>query len=416
MSTYFAAKFDMICDSMTVPIRVSTPVGKPLVVDRVYRSCLVSLAGYDTWVDLIILGMVDFDVILGMDWLSPYHVVLDCNAKTVTLAMPGVPRVEWKSVSGSYPRKVISFIRAQRLVERGCLSYLAFIRDTSVEPPSMDSVPVVQEFLDVFPSDLPGVPPDRDIDFAIDLEPGTKPISIPPYRMAPAELKDLKDQLQDLLSKGFIRPSVSPWGAPVLFVKKKDGTMRMCIDYRQLNKVTVKNKYPLPRIDDLFDQLQGASLFSKIDLRSWYHQFKIRASDIPKTVFRTRYGHYEFLVMSFGLTNAPAAFMELMNGVFRPYLDSFVIVFIDDILVYSKTEEDHVRHLRIVLQRLREEKLYAKFSKCEFWLTSVTFLGHVVSKEGIRVDPAKIEAVRGWTRPTSPTEIRSFVGLAGYYR
>ena len=280
----------------------------------------------------------------------------------------------------------------------------------------MDSIPLVQEFPYVFPSDLSGVPPDRDINFATDLEPSTKPISIPPYRMAPAELKELKDQLQDLLSKGFIRPSVSPWGAPVLFVKKKDGTMRMCIDYRQLNKVTVKNKYPLPRIDDLFDQLQGASLFSKIDLRSGYHQLKIRASDIPKTAFRTRYGHYEFLVMSFGLTNAPAAFMELMNGVFRPYLDSFVIVFIDDILVYSKTEEDHVRHLRIVLQRLREEKLYAKFSKCEFWLTSVTFLGHVVSKEGIRVDPAKIEAVRGWTRPTSPTEIRSFVGLAGYYR
>ena len=168
------------------------------------------------------------------------------------------------------------------------------------------------------------------------------------------------------MSKGFIRASVSPWGAPILFVKKKDGTMRMCIDYRQLNKVTVKNKYPLPRIDDLFDQLQGASLFSKIDLRSGYHQLKIRASDIPKTAFRTRYGHYEFLVMSFGLTNAPAAFMELMNGVFQPYLDSFVIVFIDEILVYSKTKEDHVQHLRILLQRLREEKLYAKFSKCEF--------------------------------------------------
>ena len=172
------------------------------------------------------------------------------------------------------------------MVERGCLSHLAFIRDTSVESPPMDFISVVQEFLDVFPSDLLGVPPDRDIDFAIDLEPGTKHISIPPYRMAPAELKELKDQLQDLLSKGFIRPSVSPWGAPVLFVKKKDGTMRMCIDYRQLNKVTVKNKYPLPRIDDLFDQLQGASLFSKIDLRSGYHQLKIRASDIPKTAFR----------------------------------------------------------------------------------------------------------------------------------
>ena len=166
-------------------------------------------------------------------------------------------------------------------------------------------------------------------------------------------------------------------------MKKKDGTMRMCIDYRQLNKVTVKNKYPLPRIDELFDQLQGASLFSKIHLRSGYHQLKIRASDIPKTTFRTRYGHYEFLVMSFGLTNAPAAFVELMNGVIRPYLDSFLIVFIDDILVYSKTKEDHARHLRIILQRLRGEKLYAKFSKCECWLTSVAFLGHGVSKEGI---------------------------------
>ena len=204
--------------------------------------------------------------------------------------------------------------------------------------------------------------------------------------MAPAELKELKAQLQDLLDKGFIRPSVSPWGAPVLFVKKKDGTLRLCIDYRQLNKVTIKNKYPLPRIDDLFDQLQGAQCFSKIDLRSGYHQLKIRKEDVPKTAFRTRYGHYEFLVMSFGLTNAPAAFMDLMNRVFRPYLDRFVIVFIDDIMVYSRSEQEHAEHLHRVLQTLREHKLYAKFSKCEFWLSSVVFLGHVVSKEGISVD------------------------------
>ncbi|XP_069143489.1 uncharacterized protein [Solanum lycopersicum] len=210
VSTYFATKFDMVCDSMTVLIRVSTPVGKSLGVDRVYRSCVVSLAGYDTWVYLIILGMVVFDVILGMDCLSPYHVVLDFNAKTVTLALPGFPRVEWNSASSSYPSKVISFIRSQIMVERGCLSYLAFIRDTSVESPPMDSVPMVQEFLDVFPSDLRCVPSDRVIDFSIDLEPGTKLISIPPYCMAPAELKELKDQLQDLLSKGFIRPCVSP--------------------------------------------------------------------------------------------------------------------------------------------------------------------------------------------------------------
>ena len=182
-----------------------------------------------------------------------------------------------------------------------------------------------------------------------------------------------------------------------------------------MNKVTIRNKYPIPRIDDLFDQLQGASVFSKIDLRSGYHQLKVRAEDIPKTTFRTRYGHYEFLVMSFGLTNAPAAFMNLMNGLFRPYLDSFVIVFIDDILIYSRTKKEHEHHLRIVLGILKEKKLYAKFSKCEFWLSSVAFLGHVVSKEGIMMDPNKIEAVRDWVRPTSVTMIQSCLGLVGYY-
>ncbi|KAL4014605.1 hypothetical protein IC575_026814 [Cucumis melo] len=234
--------------------------------------------------------------------------------------------------------------------------------------------------------------------------------------MAPAELKELKVQLQELLDKGFIRPSVSPWGVPVLFVKKKDGSMRLCIDYRELNKVTVKNRYPLPRIDDLFDRFCGATVFSKIDLRSGYHQLRIKDGDIPKTAFRSRYGHYEFIVMSFGLTNAPAVFMDLMNRVFREFLDTFVIVFIDDILIYSKTEAEHEEHLRMVLQTLRDNKLYAKFSKCEFWLKQVSFLGHVVSKAGVSVDPAKIEAVTGWTRPSTVSEVRSFLGLAGYYR
>ncbi|KAL4038613.1 hypothetical protein IC575_002235 [Cucumis melo] len=192
--------------------------------------------------------------------------------------------------------------------------------------------------------------------------------------------------------------------------------MRLCIDYRELNKVTVKNKYPLPRIDDLFDQLQGATVFSKIDLRSGYHQLRIKDEDVPKTAFRSKYGHYEFIVMSFGLTNAPAVFMDLMNRVFREFLDTFVIVFIDDILIYSKTEAEHEEHLRLVLQTLRDNKLYAKFSKCEFWLKQVSFLGHVVSKAGVSVDPAKIEAVTGWTRPSTVSEVRSFLGLAGYYR
>ncbi|KAL0550232.1 hypothetical protein IC582_014736 [Cucumis melo] len=192
--------------------------------------------------------------------------------------------------------------------------------------------------------------------------------------------------------------------------------MRLCIDYRELNKVTVKNRYPLPRIDDLFDQLQGATVFSKIDLRSGYHQLRIRDGDIPKTAFRSRCGHYEFVVMSFGLTNAPAVFMDLMNRVFKDFLDSFVIVFIDDILIYSKTEAEHEEHLHQVLETLRANKLYAKFSKCEFWLRKVTFLGHVVSSEGVSVDPAKIEAVTNWPRPSTVSEIRSFLGLAGYYR
>ena len=228
----------------------------------------------------------------------------------------------------------------------------------------LEDVPVVRDFLDVFPDNLPGLPPKREIDFPIDLVPGTTLISLPPYRMASSELKELKTQLQELVDRGFIRPSTSHWRAPVLFVKKKGGTWRLCIEYRQLNKVTIRNKYPLPQIDDLFDQLQGVKVFSKIDLRSGYYQLRIRESDIPKTTFRTRYGHYEFLVISFGLTNDLAAFMDLMNRVFRPYLDQFVIVFIDDIFLYSRSELEHEIHLGLVLQTLRKHQLYAKFSKC----------------------------------------------------
>ena len=218
------------------------------------------------------------------------------------------------------------------------------------------------------------------------------------------------------MNKGFVRPSTSPWGALVLFVKKNDGSLRLCINYRELNKVTIRYQYPLPRIDDLFDQLQGARVFSKIDLRLGYHQLKIRSEDVPKTTFRTRHGHYEFLVMTFGLTNAPVAFMDLMNRIFQPYLDQFVIVFIDDILIYLGSKEDHEEHLRVVLQILRENQLYAKFNKCQFWLDSVAFLGHVISVEGVSIDPQNIEAIVNWKPPTNVTKIRSFLGFAGYYR
>ncbi|GKC89281.1 putative reverse transcriptase domain-containing protein [Tanacetum coccineum] len=202
----------------------------------------------------------------------------------------------------------------------------------------------------------------------------------------------------------------------MLFVKKKYGSFRMYIDYLKLNKLTVKNLYPLPRINDLFDQLQGLSVYSKIDLRLGYHQLRIKEEDIPITAFRTRYGHFEFQVMPFGLTNAPAVFMDLMNRVCKPYLDKFVIVFIDDILVYSKDEEEHGKHLKIILELLKKERLYAKFSKCDFWLDSVQFLGHVIDRSGVHVDPAKIEAIKSWAAPTTPTEVRQFLGLAGYYR
>jgi hypothetical protein len=226
-------------------------------------------------------------------------------------------------------------------------------------------VPVVSEFLDVLPEKLSGMPPDRDIEFVIDLMSDTAPICKSPYRMATPELAELKEHIKGLLKKGFIHPSSFPWGAPVIFVLKKYGTQRLCVDYRALNEVTVKNKYLVPRIDDLFDQLHGECVFSKIDLRSGYHQLKIWECDIPKIMFLSRYDLYEYMVMSFGLTNAPAYFMYLMNKVFMVFLDKFVVVFIDDILVYSRSKEEH---LCLVLQKLPDHRLYANLSKCEFWL------------------------------------------------
>ncbi|XP_075479367.1 uncharacterized protein LOC142520248 [Primulina tabacum] len=269
----------------------------------------------------------------------------------------------------------ISCLKAQEMLSEGCQGFLAAVIDVNTEMTmKLNEIEVARDFPDVFADVVPGLPPDREVEFVIDVVPGTAPISKAPYRMAPTEMKELKNQLQDLLDKGFIRPSSSPWGAP------------------------------------------GATVFSKIDLRSGYYQLKVREADIPKTAFRTRYGHYEFFVMSFGLTNAPSVFMDLMNRVFKPCLDSFVIVFIDDILIYSKTRELHAEHLITVLKLLREKQLYAKLKKCEFWLEQVSFLGHIVSRDGIALDPMKIEAIKQWPIPTTVSEVRSFLGLAGYYR
>jgi hypothetical protein len=369
-------------------------------------------------IDLILIDMREFCVIVGMDWMYSYDAEIICRHKQVRVRTPSGEEL---LVQGDLPRRTValcSAARARQYLQHSGTGYLAYVVDTHVneEKKSINEVSVVREFSDVFPDDLPGIPPERQVEFRIDLIPGAAPVAKAPYRLAPPEMKELYSQLQELLEKGFINPSCSPWGAPILFVKKKDGSQRMCIDYRELNKLTVKNRYPLPRIDDLFDQLQGASWFSKIDLRSGYHQMRVRNEDREKTAFRTRYGHYEFVVMPFGLTNAPAAFMDLMNRVCSPMLDQSVIVFIDDILVYSKSKKEHEAHLREVLEVLRREKLYAKFSKCEFWLREVQFLGHVVNQKGIMVDPAKITAVMRWEVPKTPTEIRSFLGLAGYYR
>jgi hypothetical protein len=279
-----------------------------------------------------------------------------------------------------------------------------------------EAINVVSEFPNVFPTELPGMPSERMVEFSIELIPGTAPISKRAYRVLGPELVELKKQIDELSKKGYIRPSTSPWVALVLFVEKKDGMKRMCIDYQALNEVTTKNKYPLPKIEDLFNQLRGASVFSKIDLRSGYHHLRIRPSDIPKTAFITKYGLYEFTVMSFGLTNAPAYFMYLMNSVFMDYLDKFVVVFIDDILIYSKNEQVHEEHLRKVLQRLRDCQLYAKLSKCEFWISKVLFLGHIINREGLAVDPRKVTTILDWKAPKDVQGIKSFIGMAGYYR
>ena len=395
---------------------VISPLGHSVRVNRVYKNCPLRVHEKEFSIDLIALPFHEFDMILGMDWLSKHRAIVDCDKKIVLLKCPDLSEVIIQGIRSESIPKILSAMKARRFLRKGCEAFLALILDSKREQVNLETIPVIREFPDVFSEELPGVPPEREVDLSIEVVQGTTPISRAPYRMAPTELKELKTQLQELLDKGFIQPSVSPWGAPVLFVKKKDGTLRMCIDYRKINKVTVKNKYSFPRIEDLFDQLRGASVFSKIDLRSGYYQLRVKEVDVLKTAFRTRYGHYKFLVMPFGLTNAPAAFMDLMNRVFRPYLDQFFVVFIDDILVYSKDAQEHEHHLRIVLQTLRENQLFAKLTKCDFWLKDMSFLGHIISAEGIRVDPVKIEAIVNWKPPRNVTEVRSFLGLAGYYR
>ncbi|WVZ52158.1 hypothetical protein U9M48_003244 [Paspalum notatum var. saurae] len=314
-----------------------TAPGSPIDTSLVVRQLKLNIGTESYTLNPVVLPHQGIDIILGMNWMAENHAVLDIGSRTVQIR---------SNVSGKI-------------------------------------IPVVRDFLDVFLEELPGLPPDRDVEFRIELVPGTTPISKRLYRMAPNELKELKTQLQEQLDNGFIRLSLSLWGCPALF-----------------------NKYPLPHIDILFYQLAGARVFSKIYLRSGYYQIKIREEDVPKTAFSTKYGLYEYLVLSFGLTNASAFFIYMMNST----------IFIDDILIYSKNEKEHEEHLRIVLTRLREHKLYAKFSKCAFWLKEVSSLGHILSEKGVAVDLGKVEDVLNWKQPETVTEIQSFLGLAGYYR
>ncbi|KAJ6810578.1 uncharacterized protein M6B38_103615 [Iris pallida] len=351
-------------ESQPLPKSLKVLTGNRVVeVSRVCSRCPIKLDGGAFRTRLLVFPTSNNDIILGMDWLTATSANIDCGHGKVSFQLPDGEFYEFVRDQNEFNAEELEKFESPVLLQG--VAEQTFPR-------------VVEEFKDVFPEELPGLPPDRAVEFSIDLIPGAAPIAKKIYPMNKEELAELNKQIKELLSKGFIQPSASPWGAPVLFVKKKDGTLRLVIDYRALNEVTIKNKYPLPRIDQLFDQLEEARVFSKIDLRSEYHQVKVKKEDIPKTAFRTRYGHYEFLVMPFGLTNAPAIFMDLMNRVFYQYLDKFVIVFIDDILIYSKSEEEHEKHLRIVLQTLREEKLYAKLSKCEFWLDQIPFLGHII--------------------------------------
>ncbi|KAJ0548297.1 putative nucleotidyltransferase, Ribonuclease H [Helianthus annuus] len=361
------------------------------------------------------MNLAGFDIVLGMDWLIANKASILCDQKSVHVNSPKGEKITIKGDKLTRSTKFISVMKTASYARKGSLVHMISIIIIT-KGKELKDIPVVSQFSDVFPEELPGLPPDKEVELRIHLLPGTAPIAKAPYRFAPAEMQKLKKQLDELLEKGFIQPSSSRRGAPILFVKKKDGSMRMCIDYRELNKVMIKNRYPLPRMDDLFDQLQGARFFSKIDLRSGYHQLKVQEEDIPKTASRTRYGDYEFTVMPFCLTNALAAFMDMMNRICKPYLDKFIIAFIDDIPIYSKSKEEHAAHLHALLSLLRKEKFYAKFSKCEFWLQEVQFLGHIVNHEGIHVDPTKIEVITKWKVLESPTEVRSFLGLAGYYR
>nr|GEU82841.1 putative reverse transcriptase domain-containing protein [Tanacetum cinerariifolium] len=366
--------------------------------NTVLRVCMLGLLGHTFSIDLMPVELGSFDVISDMDWLANHQAVIVCDEKIVLFPYGDEVLIVQGDRGGKGEKSKLSIIsctKTQKHIKRGCLIFLAQVMKKETEDKSkekrLEDVPTVRDFLKVFSEDLPGLPPTRQVEFQIDLVPGAALVARALYRLAPSELQELSTQLQELSDKGFIRPSSSLWGALVLFVKKKDGSFKMCVNYLELNKPLVKNRYPLLRIDDSFDQLKGSRVYCKIDLRSGYHQLRVREEDILKTAFKTCYSHYEFQVMLLGLINAPMVFIDLMNRVCKPYLDKFVIVFIDDILIYSKSEEEHAEHLKLILELLKKEEF-----------------------ECIHVDPAKIELIKDWASPKTLTEIRQFLGSKNF--
>ncbi|GBG88232.1 hypothetical protein CBR_g46799 [Chara braunii] len=376
---------------------------------------------------LLVQDDLPFDIVLGMDWGEAAGATLHLREHECRLPSLGgevkIARLFHVSgVDNTLAHCCLSAPAFARLVEKEQLEdqvFVVYVRPvTEAQEKDSSTDPTIAELLEEF-KDLTESPTgvvSRPIQHRIEIEPGSRTPKGAVYRMSPRELEELRKQLDELLEKGWIRPSSSPFGAPVLFVPKKEGELRMCIDYRGLNAITVKNAKPLPRIDDLLDRVQGCKYFSTIDLKSGYRKIEVHPDDQYKTAFRTRYGHYEFVVMPFGLTNAPATFQRCMNDLFRPWLDKFVVVYLDDILVFSKTLQEHQGHLRQVLEKLREATFKINAKKCEWAKTQVLYLGHVLDGDGIKLEDSKIAAIRDWPTPHTLTELRSFLGLANYYR
>ena len=374
-----------------------------------YGICHDTIARIGEWTgeveDLHVLDLPDMDVILGIPWLEKANPIIDWANRTLT-----------------FPRRV--YICTKKHFKRDAKnSKEIFVINITQIKNEENPVPsgLLSEYVDLFPVELPStLPPSRPgIDHRIKTMPDAKIPQKNPYRLSYAENLELQRQIEDLLKKGLIAKSNSPYSSPVLFVKKKDGTMRMCIDYRALNDITIKDRFPLPHIGDLLDQLSSARCFSKIDLRSGYNQVLVDPQDRHKTAFVTNEGQYEYNVMSFGLCNAPGTFQRLMNDVFAPFMkgkDRFLIVYLDDIVIFSKTKEEHECHVRQVLDTLRKHKLYTNPKKCIFFREEIDFVGHIVGRGVVKMDPDKISAIRDRMVPKNPTEVRSFLGLANYYR